>query len=156
MKSQDAIRKSARIRALIAFVSRRQITCGSARKEVTCPDRKPAGSDDGIEFVDVRSRWVGCFLHRAQHRGWGSGTTFGDVFDERNESLQGQLLDALALCCCDSLKAPRKVVRHFDIQVRHWPALLYPIVRVAGDDAKPTCLVGSNPGPGTNVSYLIQ
>src|ERR1019366_5398886 len=119
--------------------------CGSVRKEVTCPDRKPAGSDEGIEFLDVRSRWVGCFLHGAQDRGWGSGTTFGDVFDERNQPLQGQLLDALALCCCDSLKAPRKVVRHFDIQVCHRTALLYPIVTAAGDGAKPTYRVPIRP-----------
>ena len=32
---------------------------------------------------------------------------------------EGELLDALALCCRDPLKAPHKVVWHFDDQVRH-------------------------------------
>jgi hypothetical protein len=48
------------------------------------------------------------------------------------------LLDALAPCCCDSLKTPHKVVRHLDIQVRHLSTPLCPIVRKARDDAKAT------------------
>lgn len=47
---------------------------------------------------DVRRRWVRWLLHRAQDCGRGSGATFGDTFNERNESLQSQLLDALTLC----------------------------------------------------------
>src|ERR1022692_1775023 len=104
---------------------------GLVRKEVARADRKPAGRDEGIEFVNVRSSWVGWFLHHPQDCDWGSGTTFGDVFDERTQLLDGQLLDALAPCCCDSLKTPHKVVRHLSTP-------LCPIVRKARDDAKAT------------------
>jgi hypothetical protein len=59
----------------------------SVRKEVTCPDRKSAGSDEGIEFLNVRGGWVRSFLHDAQYRCWRPGTAFGQVFDQRDQPL---------------------------------------------------------------------
>src|ERR1035437_2399258 len=59
---------------------------GLVRKEVARPDGKPAGRDEGIELVNVRSSWVGWFLHHPQDCGWGSGTTSGTSASELNRS----------------------------------------------------------------------
>jgi hypothetical protein len=57
---------------------------------------------------------VARFLHRPQNRCRGPRASLGDELDERTQPFQGQLLDALALCGRDPLKAPHKAVRHFD------------------------------------------
>jgi len=55
---------------------------------------------------------------------------FGASLDERSQPFKGQLLDALALCCCDPLKATHKVVRNFDDQVRHDVCSLFRLCRM--------------------------
>jgi len=99
------MRASSRIRALIALASRRKITIGSVREEIARLVGKPA-SYRAIGLVNIRNTRVGRFPHRPQNRGRRSGARLRADFDERDQALQGQLLDALALRRRDPLKAP--------------------------------------------------
>jgi hypothetical protein len=76
-------------------------------------NRKPAGSDGGIQFVNVSRREVGRLVHHAQDRSGGTGARFGICRNERTQPLERELLDAHVLGRCDTLQCPGEFVRHF-------------------------------------------
>ena len=77
------------------------------------PNRKPAGSDGGIQLVNVSRREVGRLVHHAQDRSGGTGARFSICRHECAQALERELLDAHVLGRCDTLQSSGEFVRHF-------------------------------------------
>jgi hypothetical protein len=70
-------------------------------------DGQLSGRDGRVEFINVRNTQVGRFLHHSQDRGGGAHAIIGVTLDKQSQTFDRQLLDALVLCGCDTLKAAR-------------------------------------------------
>jgi hypothetical protein len=133
-KSQDAIRKSCRIKALIALAPRGQ-SGRIAGEQISRPDSQPAGRYGSVELIRIRRTGVRRFLYRPQDRSRRPETIQGGDPDERTQLFEGQLLDALPLRRRDTLEAAKQIVRHFNSKnplmwlVPDWPTVHHLLTR---------------------------